>query len=148
GGGDHGPADHAPDGRPQGSGELVPIHAGHCTRAPERTGRGVESPPYNGRENRGAEDHPMPGAAHMGPGKPMSERATAEVVWVYMVFPPLVALLFAAVTAYFTIANADSAPGSTPWLGLAWVAAVLLSVAVVPPTVGWREVRRRRRDAA
>lgn len=89
----------------------------------------------------------MPGASHMGGGKPMAERSTAEVIWVYVVFPPLAALLFAGMTAYFTVAAAaESEP--TPWLGLAWVGVVLSLVASVLPIIGWREVRKRRLEAA
>ncbi len=79
-------------------------------------------------------------------GKLMSKRSNAEIVWVFLVMPPLLATIILAVVFGMAV-RAGTAALQENLFGLVWCAIVLPAVAIGLPGVGWRELRQRKRLA-
>lgn len=86
----------------------------------------------------------MPGP-HFGRSRPIAERSTGGVVWLFIVFPVLLSGL--AVTVAVTLAvTAARESGSIDWCGLVWLGLLVLGLMVTLPATGLRELRRRRQN--
>lgn len=79
-------------------------------------------------------------------GKLMSKRSNAEIVWVFLIMPPLLAAVMAAVVITMAV-RAGTAALQENLFGLVWCAIVLPMIAIGLPGVGWRELQQRKRLA-
>ncbi len=79
-------------------------------------------------------------------GKLMSNRSNAEIVWVFVIMPPVLATLILAVVIGMAV-RAGTAALQENLFGLVWCAIVLPAVAMGLPGVGWRELQQRKRLA-
>lgn len=76
----------------------------------------------------------------------MSERSNSEIVWVFLVFPPLFSIGLLAVIGWM-MWRSDAAPSTGEIIGLIWCVVVLPLIAIALPTVGWQELKRRKSQA-
>lgn len=75
--------------------------------------------------------------------KLMSERSDAEIVWAFMIVPPLlVTIMLAVVIGMAMRAGVDALRENL--FGLLWCAIVLPAIAIGLPGVGWRELQKRK----
>src|SRR5688500_11943292 len=87
---------------------------------------------------------PVANFAHFSAGKLMSKRSTAEVVWVFLVIPPLLIGVMASVMIYLHIAR-DTPPTTREWWSFAGGCLLFLLVALALPAAGIQELRKRSR---
>lgn len=87
----------------------------------------------------------MPGAPHHGPSRPITERSTAGVVWLFIVFPVLFGGLVATVAVTLAVKAARES-GAIDWCGLVWLGLLVLGLTTALPATGLRELRRRRQN--
>lgn len=75
--------------------------------------------------------------------KLMSERSNAESVWVFLILPPVLAMVMLAGVMGAMIRQGATAIGENRF-GLLWCVIVLPAIAVGLPAVGWRELQKRK----
>ena len=88
----------------------------------------------------------MPGAPHMRRGKPIGERSTLGVVWLFIVVPILLGGIMLAVMTCLAIREADGRPLTAKLTEFSCGALIALGAMIVCPAVGIAELRRRRRE--
>lgn len=77
--------------------------------------------------------------------KAMSERSDAEIVWVFLIMPPVMAFLLLSVTIGMVLRVGMPTTVSN-WLGLIWCVIVLPAAGIGLPGVGWRELQKRKQQ--
>ena len=88
----------------------------------------------------------MPGAPHMRGGKPIGERSTLGVVWLFIVFPILFGGILLVVMISLAVREADGRPLTVKLTEVSCGALIALGAMVALPAVGVAELRRRRRE--
>lgn len=79
--------------------------------------------------------------------KRMSERSNWEIVWVFLVFSPLCAVVLLVISLQMILTS--GVPNTAAdWFGLVWCVVVLPLSAIVLPAVGWQELQTRRAKSA
>ena len=88
----------------------------------------------------------MPGAPHMRGGKPIGERSTLGVVWLFIVFPILFGGILFAVMAVIALRQAEERPLGDMIFEFGCGGVIVLAGMLAFPAVGITELRRRRRE--
>ena len=86
----------------------------------------------------------MPGAPHMRGGKPIGERSTLGVVWLFIVVPLLLGGIMLTVMAVLAVRQANERPLSDMLFEFGCGGAIVLAAMLAGPAVGITELRRRR----
>jgi hypothetical protein len=85
----------------------------------------------------------MPGAPHMGPGKPMSERTTAEIIGLFIVAPVLAGVAIVCFAVWNAAARGREFTVADWVCQVGWFGLLGLAVMLGLPAAGWQELRRR-----
>jgi hypothetical protein len=80
----------------------------------------------------------------MGPGKPMADRTTAEVVLMFVVVPPLIGTAILIYTLVNVVARSREFTAADWFWQVAWFGLLGVGLAVGLPAAGWQEIQRRR----
>ncbi len=75
--------------------------------------------------------------------KLMSERSNAEIVWAFLIMPPLLVTVMLAVIIGMAVCEGTAALRENLF-GLLWCVIVLPAIAIGLPGVGWRELQKRK----
>lgn len=86
----------------------------------------------------------MPGASHMGSGKPMVERSTAEIVCMFIILPVVGGVALLSFGVVNVVTNGWQFSVADWFWQVVWLGVLGFGLVAALPAVGWQELRHRR----
>jgi hypothetical protein len=90
----------------------------------------------------------MPGAPHMRMGKPIAERSTAGIIFLFMVLPILAGVIILCFTTVNALARGREFTAGDWFWQVGWFGLLGLGLLLGLPASGWKELRRRKQPPA